>query len=367
MKLKSYFADSIEQAIGLARREMGPDAMLVHSKRTASEAQHLGAYEVVCAADAVVPAERSPSQPPRSPSGSSVEKLVHEVSDLRHQMERLAHSLARCGPGMAALASDPALSQVFASLTEAELDPDLSYELVSGLSSPFAPAELRDRLAGLIRVDAEFARSGSVRSIAAFVGPPGAGKTSALVKLAVQRGIAMRRRTVMLSLDTCRVGAAEELQSYAAILGVACQVLESPSALPQALADHSQAGLILIDTPGLSSAEMDEGLARAIAELPDVDTHLVLPASMRSRDLRRAAARYSTFNPGKLLFTRLDETETFGPIFNQSARMAIPVSFLSSGQRIPEDIEPASTDRLLGLLLKSNQPNAAKLAGTVAA
>jgi len=363
MKLKSFFADSIEQAIGLARREMGPDAMLVHSKRSGAEARHLGTYEVVCAADS----DTEPNQPiaPRTPPVPAVEKLVAEVSDLRQQMERLCRSLTRCGTGTAGLVSDPGLAAAFAALAEADLDADLAYETVSRIGSPSAPGALRDRLRQLVRVQAELGHPQSQRRIAALVGPPGAGKTSALVKLAVQYGISARKRVHFLSLDTYRIAAAEELQYYAAILGTPCQVLETAAALASSLAEHSQADLILIDTPGLTRNEMDEDLTQAISQSPDLDTHLVLPASMRTSDLKRTAEQYSVFKPDKLLFTRLDETQTFGPILSQSVRMGLPVSFVSNGQRIPEDLTAATEDLLLGLLLKTELD--APRFGTVAA
>lgn len=366
MKLKSFFADSIEEAIGLARREMGPDAMLVHSKRSGSEARHLGAYEVVCAADPDLVPEPTQPAAPRTQPVPPVEKLVAEVSDLRQQMERLCRSLTRCGTGMAGVGSDPNLAAAFASLTEAELDADLVYEIVSRIGNPFTPGAVRDQLRRLIRVQAGLGRPESQKRVVALVGPPGAGKTSALVKLAVQCGISARKRVQFLSLDTYRIAAAEELRSYAAILGTPCQVLESSAALAQALAGHNPADLILIDTPGLARNEMDEDLAHAIAQSPGLDTHLVLAASMRTSDLKRTAEQYSIFKPDKLLFTRLDETQTFGPILSQSVRMGLPVSFVSNGQRIPEDLEAATEDLLLGLILRA-EPAEAPRFGTVAA
>ena len=366
MKLKSFFADSIEDAIGLARREMGPDAMLVHSKRSGAEARHLGAYEVVCAADSDSAIEPGKPAAPRTQPAPSVEKLVAEVCDLRQQMERLCRSLTRCGSGMAGVAADADLAAVFASLTEAELDADLVYEIVSRIGNACSPGALRDQLRRLVRVDAALGRPESNRRIAVLVGPPGAGKTSALVKLAVQYGISLRRRVQFLSLDTYRIGASDAVQSYAAILGAGCQVLDTAHALPHALAEHRLAELILVDTPGLSRNELDEELAQTIAHLPDLDTHLVLPASMRARDLKRTSEQYSIFNPGKLLFTRLDETETFGPILNQSFRMGLPISFIANGQRIPEDLEAATEDLLLDLIIKPEHAAAAKC-GTVAA
>jgi flagellar biosynthesis protein FlhF len=174
-----------------------------------------------------------------------------------------------------------------------------------------------------------------------------------LVKLAVQYGLAARKTVQILTTDTYRIAAAEELRSYAAILGIGCQVLETPGALAQAINECRQKDLLLIDTPGLCRSEMEacEDLAKLLATYPGLDTHLVLPASMRAADLRRVSEQYSVFQPRKLLFTRMDETETVGPILSLSVRMGKPVSFFSHGQRIPEDLEPATGDLLLDLVL----------------
>jgi flagellar biosynthesis protein FlhF len=280
----------------------------------------------------------------------------------------LALALSRSGSGMAGIASDQELSRAFAALTEAELDADLAYEVVGKLSTPVTAGELRASLAKLVHAVPEIGCSGAATRIVALVGPPGCGKTTSLVKLAVRYGITSRKPAHILTTDTYRIGAAEELRSYAAILGIGFQVLETTSALAQALEEHRHKDLILIDTPGLGSAEMEgfEDLARFLCAYPGIDTHLVLPASMRTGDMKRAAERYGIFQPSKLLFTRLDETGTFGPILSQSVRLGKPVSFLSRGQRIPEDLEPATEELLLNLILQSYPADQPRF-GTVAA
>src|SRR5579864_8877424 len=131
MKLKSFFADTVEQALTLARAEMGPDAMLVHSKRSGQEARHLGAYEVVCAAATEAAAAPESSLSFRSTATMpQTDRLVEDVSELKQQMERLARSLARCGSGMTGIRQDPELAQAFATLAEADLDGDLAYEII---------------------------------------------------------------------------------------------------------------------------------------------------------------------------------------------------------------------------------------------
>jgi flagellar biosynthesis protein FlhF len=383
MKLKSFFANSIEEAIRQAREALGSDAMLVNSKRSGLEAQHLGLYEVVVCGEAE---ERGASKtqgqahgpesvPPRG-APLPVDRLSHDVAEIKQQMEKLALTLGRSARGMASSAFDPALSRVFTTLTDAELDTDLAYDLVGRLASSVSGAGLRQELAKLVNVDTELGVPGAPARVIALVGPPGAGKTSALVKLAVQYGLAAGQPVQVLTTDTFRIAAAEELRSYAAILGIRCQVLETPTALSQALPQWDKpAGcdkpsepdqhdrrssilapprsLILIDTPGLCHSELaaSEDLAALLASHPAVDTHLVLPASMRASDMRRLSEQYDIFRPRKLLFTRLDETETFGPILSRSVRLGRPVSFLTRGQRIPEDLEPATSDLLLDLIL----------------
>jgi flagellar biosynthesis protein FlhF len=382
MKLKSFFANTIEEAIRLARHELGPDAMLVNSKRSGVEARHLGFYEVVVCGEGAekVPPDAAPGRAPGQERSSDlpragsravasplpVDKLSQDVSELKQRMEKLALTLARSGRGMASVAFAPELSRAFTALTDAELDTEFAYDVVGKLTSPIPAGALRAELGKLVSVDAELGPRGLSSRVVALVGPPGAGKTSALVKLAVQYGLAADKRVQILTTDTYRIAAAEELRCYAAILGVGFQVLESPGALAQALAvyrpkdgrppddDSRPKDLILIDTPGLSRYEMEtsEEWANVLTmHHPGIDIHLVLPASMRTADLRRVSEQYSIFHPDKLLFTRLDETETFGPILSRSVRMGLPISFLSRGQRIPEDLQPATGDLLLDLIL----------------
>src|SRR5258708_36462534 len=166
---------------------------------------------------------------------------------------------------------------------------------------------LRDEVGRVVAVNAEIGREGSHPRTVALVGPPGSGKTTTLVKLAVQYGVTSRKASQILTLDTQRVGASDQLRSYAAILGVGFQVLETTTALARALEEHNQKDLIFIDTPGLTAKEMEglKDLADFLATYPGVDTHLVLPASMRTSDLKRIGRQYENFKPAKLFFTRM--------------------------------------------------------------
>jgi flagellar biosynthesis protein FlhF len=220
--------------------------------------------------------------------------------------------------------------------------------------------EVRSRFA----VESCLGRGESPPHVTALVGPSGSGKTTTLAKLAVQYGLASRRPVHLLSVDTFRIAAAAQLRSFASILGVGFQVLETVAALAQAIADNRGKELILIDTPGFGPADMeaDCGLAQFLSSRSDIDTQLVLSSSMKAADVTRMVDRFEIFRPQRLLFTRLDETESFGPIFNEAVRTAKPLSFFANGQRIPEDLEAVTWDRLVERLVGAEASQAASAA-----
>ena len=165
------------------------------------------------------------------------------------------------------------------------------------------------------------------------------------------------------------VGAGKKSQNFdigvkMKYIGAGFQTVETPGGLSQALEEHQRKNLILIDTPGYSPGEMELALdlAAFITTQPGVDTHLVLSCTTNSTDLISMAERYSMFRPAKLAFTRLDETEAYGTILNEAARTRLPISFLSKGQRIPEDLEPATKGGILDLVLGAGRVGAAKAA-----
>ncbi len=362
MKLKSYFAADMNSALATARRELGSDAMLVETRPAAPESWHLGQHEVVMAVSPEV--EAALAMPERHAEPEI--KLTAGMAELQRKLERVASALTRASLRQAGeMEPSGELAEVFATLVDNELDPELIEDLMTrlraagnGKTAPAAPGQmrrlLREELASRFTVDATLGRGTEPPRIVALVGPCGSGKTTTLAKLAVRFGLSTRRPTQIISADSYRIAAAEQLRAYASILGIGFQAVDTVVALRQAIEEHRRKDLILIDTPGFSARDMDasEELARFLAGRNDIDTHLVLTASMRSADLSRVVDRFQVFRPRKLLFTRLDETGTYGPILNQVVRTATPASFLAAGQQIPEDLEPATADRILDLVLR---------------
>lgn len=372
MKLKSYFARNVKTALEMARVELGPEAMLVESRPAPPEARRKGEYEVIMAAPRPEDAAAAPAPVNASVAAGSQDlaRLSGEVSEMRRQIERMASAVNRSTALQSARSfPNPEMAELFAALTQAEIEPEVAHQLLNRQRLAGTPAEalragVGNELSKRLRCDSQLGLPGRDPRIAALVGPCGSGKTTTLVKLAVRYGLTARRPTQILSIDTIRVAAADQLRAYAGILGVGFQAVETPFALAQAIEEHRNKSLILIDTPGYGFNDWEDtaDLARFLASREDVDVHLVLTASMKSADLSRVVDRFEIFRPNKLLFTRLDETETFGPIWNQAARTGKPVSFLTSGQQIPEDLAPATPEQILNLLLPRGAMRAAAAA-----
>jgi flagellar biosynthesis protein FlhF len=169
--------------------------------------------------------------------------------------------------------------------------------------------------------------------------------------------LAQGRSVQILSADVFRIAAADQLRSLCSIVGIGCDVVETPSALAHAISEHRSKSLLLIDTPGYGLRDLDQasGLA-AILKAGGVDTHLLVPASMKMADLSRTWAAYKSFHPSKLLFTRIDETSSYGPVVNLAVEASLPLSFFSSGQLIPDDLEEATLERLRDLVFGGDAP-----------
>lgn len=188
--------------------------------------------------------------------------------------------------------------------------------------------------------------------IAAFVGPTGVGKTTTIAKIAALQMLSGHRRVGMLTTDTYRIAAVEQLRTYARILDIPLEVVYQPNEFEAAIERLSSCDLILIDTAGRNYRHGSnvEEMRSLLSRLPVDETHLVLSLTSKPEDLERLAEAFMALPVDKFLFTKLDETTTFGAVFNLLHRFRKPLSYLTNGQSVPDDIEVASLEKLLQLM-----------------
>lgn len=214
-------------------------------------------------------------------------------------------------------------------------------------------AEMREAIMGMVKCAGPLRLKKGVPRIMAMVGPTGVGKTTTIAKLAALYALEKGASVALVTLDNFRVGAVEQLKTYARIMGVPLETASTPVELEKILETHQDKDLILIDTAGRSHRDREkiEELNGFFAGRFQVDVHLCLAAATRDRALREIVDRYASLPVKKLVFTKLDESESFGSILNVHATDGHPLSYFTTGQRVPEDIEHATARKVADLIM----------------
>lgn len=191
------------------------------------------------------------------------------------------------------------------------------------------------------------------RRVIALIGPTGVGKTTTVAKLAASAQAA-GKRVGLITIDTYRIAAVEQLKIYARILNIPLEVVLSPGGLKEAVRAFGSKDVVLIDTAGRSQRDLSQidELKGYMAAVPGAETRLTLSAAASDTQLDEAVRNFSRIGVDGFIFTKLDEAVSNGAIYNQLAKTGLPASYFTTGQRVPEDIEEASARRMLGGLFR---------------
>jgi flagellar biosynthesis protein FlhF len=299
-----------------------------------------------------------------APIASDTQQLTKEMNAVKHLVSQMMHHQQT----RATQSSLPkGLSQQYAALIQQEVACELADEIVTKVRRELGEDKLqcedtcreavRKELARYLPADAEVAEpaganDGRPRTIA-LVGPTGVGKTTTIAKLAATFKLKHKKNVALITLDTYRIAAVDQLRTYAGIIGVPLHVVLKPEEIQKALDRCSRYDVVLIDTAGRSQRDGDRlTQLRAFLEAAKPhETHLVLSSTCSQKVLLETIERFGRVHTDRIIFTKLDEAVTFGVLLNVLGKADKRLSYVTTGQEVPHQIEPGCPNRLADLVL----------------
>ena len=384
METQTFQAREMKEVLALVRRELGPDAVVLETRRVPGRALGLlGGSLVQVTARKADPKPHGPAAVSRrkaeaEEAAMDVEEDRKLATANRHkallalQRARRQKSEARRprslrdsiqdDPGTSIAAAVGAVGSVaphaalrrrlLASLVPRDLCESWLVRLGKVRTRREAEAGLREHLRDVLGGPAPLLRRGS--RVAVLVGPTGVGKTTTIAKLAAHALLVEEKSVALVSLDDHRVGAAAQLRAYGDVLGVPTYACASEESLARTLASLRDVELVLVDTAGVSPSDPSslEHLRRRLRRAGEtVSVHLCVAASTRQEELDRIVHVYRRVDPTALVATKLDEAVAVGSMFAARVLADAPFSFVTTGQQVPEDFAPATPQFLTDVLL----------------
>lgn len=287
-------------------------------------------------------------------------QAIHQRLDT---LQRMILELGRERAGASLHDIPTELFQVYTQLLDNEVDEDLAREMVLKAKEHATkgqlanPAATQSLLTGLVeqelRVGSPLTATRGRRRVVALVGPTGVGKTTTLAKLAANLRLREGLKVGLITVDTYRIAAVEQLKTYAELIDLPMKIVSSPTEMRHALDELTGLDLVLIDTAGRSPRdeikihELKECLDAAQAD----EVHLVLSLASGLPALESVAASFKSVGVSSLILTKLDEATGAGLLLQIARQVRMPVSYLTTGQNVPDDIEPAHRTRMARLVL----------------
>lgn len=401
MQIKRFEAETVSRALRAVKAELGPNAVILETRKIAlgggKGVQVTAAFEATTPAAKPSPLVALPAEGPhtlvdppwaktattraeRNPNAANIPTPVATVSlaDVTQAIAPLRDELSAFGDrlnGIGKPSSDgewatmrdeisdlkalvnnlvvdrrvaalpDTLRPLYLNLTSKGLPRDTAAELIANLPDG-DPQRITETIADRIRISGPLTMAENGPTKVLFAGPTGVGKTTTIAKLAAHFAINEQRKVALITLDTFRIGAVEQLTTYANIIGIPSAVAADNDALQAELATFSDMDMVLIDTAGRSPREPGHIDDLKALDLDGIAVQLVLPATLSLSDLSTTLAAYRSLAPTGLVLTKLDETNQLGAALHTVINADIPVSYLTNGQRIPEDLQLASGARL---------------------
>lgn len=370
MQIKRYEAANLHEVTARIKNDLGPDAIILSTSKIPDK-PHL--IEVLAARDESAgpppsPERRSRNKEPQPPESlfclekeilelkAGIEELKQgfsgrrDLSEIKETMNLLLDSISIRYPTH--------LRSIYTNMVTGGVSRFKAAALLETIKKDYAREE-RDTYQKSATIAENLIAGSFVKNsrkeqrIKAFIGPTGVGKTTTLAKLAAHYSLDKKMKVGLITTDTYRIAAAEQLKVYAKIMGLPIQVAPERETFLRSLASFSEKDVILVDTPGRNQND-DRGLNELKTILQSgVETTLLLSPVASREHLLETATRFGMFDYDRLILTKVDECSHFGSMYEVLDEIGKPVSHVTTGQNVPRDIENASPERLARLILQN--------------
>ena len=344
MQVKKYRARTIKEATAKVKNILGPDAMILSTQKISKVGED-DAFEITALTGANSISDESPDM---------LGEVKQELMSIKEMLYLLNHS----DVFIEKLITYPGVLSLYTKMIKNGVN-DRYARLIFERTRAFNGHPVNDmksvkdralkEIIKVIDVKNPFDIKENNQIIAAFIGTTGVGKTTTIAKLAANLMFEKTKKVGLISLDAYRIGAMEQLKTYANILGMPCFQAFKKKDLLFALRRMEGKDIVLIDTAGQSQydrSRLDE-LRRLIPGDLDISTHLLLNIATTESEMNKAADNFRCLKYQSYIFTKRDETQKYGSILNQIMEQSLPVSYITTGQNVPEDIEKAERAKLL--------------------
>lgn len=377
----------MQEALALVRSDLGPEASVLHTREVRSGGlwswiHPSREFEVLASASVSVPS-RFPKRdrsiqslvatppPARQRAGSAQLENLDAAAEAGHDLHQQLAALhskveelcrrAQQQPARPEMCE--ALFHLFTNLIDADVHEAEARDLVERARARVSAAELDDPVllrsalselvAGDIPVAGPIRCTPGRRHLVALVGPTGVGKTTTIAKLAANHRLREKQRVGLITVDTYRIAAVEQLRTYADIIDLPMEIVATPREMHQAVARMADLDLILMDTAGRSPRDevQIQELKSMLAEAAPDEVHLVLSSVASAASLCKTAEQFAVAGTTSLVLTKLDEAASLGNLLPLLRTSGLPLSYLTHGQNVPDDIAPADAMRVAQIVL----------------
>ena len=364
-------ADETDQARGNAQRawsSMQGDGTMIQTETYTSQ-------QMQSSAPARQPSQQQQQMQYQVPVNSpEIQTLKGEIAALKQVISQFNQIPQTIAPGRHPGADYDLcfeVSPMFEKLTAAGIADDIAAEILTQAQDQMPALKLKNKAlveaftAKAILNTTNVVTDKKSARVQMFVGPAGSGKTASLIKLASHYVIRENKKVALVTTDTMKVGAADQMRIYAQILNVPFAIVRTKSEWQKIFSQLSTYDHVLVDFAGLSLRSMDEiSMIRSLMPPDDWETrvHLVLSALAKDSDLTEIGKRYKVTGFQDVIFTAIDESSQHGSIYNFMKRFSVPLHSFGLGSRVPEDYEMATKERVLDLLFKITKMSASSSA-----